>query len=188
MNTPARLGAYALGLVVIFGGALGAGTAVGSTGAAPVVGGDGAHATPPPSRAADGHGTHTAPSPSQATGGHEAHDETAPSRTAADDSTPGGLQVSQDGYTLTPETTEIKPGEATDFRFRVIGPDGRPVTRYQVRHDKKLHFIVVSRDLGDFQHLHPELAGDGSWSVRLTLPEAGDYRAFADFAPEEARP
>jgi hypothetical protein len=92
--------------------------------------------------------------------------------------------VSQDDYTLTPETTEITPGEATDFRFSVIGPDGRPVTGYQTLHDKKLHFIVVSRDLGSFQHLHPEPAGDGVWSVKLTLPEAGDYRAFADFAPD----
>jgi hypothetical protein len=92
--------------------------------------------------------------------------------------------VSQDGYTLAPETTTIEPGKATDFRFSVIGPEGRPVTGYQTLHDKKLHFIVVSRDLGAFQHLHPELAGDGVWSVKLTLPAAGDYRAFADFAPE----
>ena len=66
----------------------------------------------------------------------------------------------------------------------VTGPDGAPVTRYQVKHEKKLHFIVVSRDLGDFWHLHPEEAGDGVWSVPLTLPEAGAYRVFADFAPE----
>ncbi|MFB9682009.1 hypothetical protein [Streptosporangium vulgare] len=92
--------------------------------------------------------------------------------------------MSQDGYTLTPETTTIEPGKATDFRFGVTGPDGRPVTGYQVLHDKKLHFIVVSRDLGSFQHLHPELAAGGVWSVKLTLPEAGAYRAFADFAPE----
>jgi hypothetical protein len=92
--------------------------------------------------------------------------------------------VSQDGYTLAPETTTITPGEATGFRFTVTGPDGRPVTGYQTLHDKKLHFIVVSRDLSGFQHLHPELTGGGVWSVRLTLPAAGVYRAFADFAPE----
>ncbi|MEV6868850.1 hypothetical protein AB0M44_48770 [Streptosporangium subroseum] len=169
MNTPAKLGAYALGLAVIFGGALGAGTAVGSAGTAPIADDHGAHATPSPSQAMDGHGAHAQPTPSQAA-------------TAA--SIPGGLQVSQDGYTLTPETTTIEPGKATDFRFSVTGPDGRPVTGYQVLHDKKLHFIVVSRNLGDFQHLHPELAGDGVWSVKLTLPAAGAYRAFADFAPE----
>jgi hypothetical protein len=90
--------------------------------------------------------------------------------------------VSQNGYTLNP-LTPVEPGEATDFRFTVTGPSGRPVTDYQVEHDKKLHFIVVSRDLTTFLHLHPEMAPDGVWSVKLTLPEAGPYRAFADFAP-----
>ncbi|MGW3349750.1 hypothetical protein ACWDA3_41185 [Nonomuraea rubra] len=106
----------------------------------------------------------------------------APAEQAKED-TPGGLQVSENGYTLNPLTSAIKPGEPTDFRFTVTGPDGEPVTDYQVEHDKKLHFIVVSRDLGSFQHLHPAEAGDGVWSVQLTLPEAGTYRAFADFGP-----
>jgi hypothetical protein len=85
-------------------------------------------------------------------------------------------------YALNPLTT-VEAGQATDFRFTVTGPDGAPVTGYQVQHDKKLHFIVVSRDLTTFQHLHPELGGDGVWSVRLTLDDPGAYRAFADFAP-----
>jgi hypothetical protein len=58
------------------------------------------------------------------------------------------------------------------------------VTDYQISHGKKLHFIVVNRDLGGFQHLHPALTGGGVWSVPLTLPAAGTYRAFADFAPQ----
>ncbi|GAA3013365.1 hypothetical protein [Streptosporangium longisporum] len=169
MNTPARLGVYALGLAVIFGGALGAGNAVGSTGPAPVADArPGASASP-----GDGHGTHAEPAPG-----------TTVAATAGGGPVPGGLQVSQDGYTLLPETTVVEPGEATDFRFRVIGPDGRPVTGYRTEHGKKLHFIVVSRDLADFRHLHPELSGDGVWSVRLDLPGAGAYRAFADFVPE----
>lgn len=164
MNTAAKLGAYVLGLAVIFGGALGAGNAVGSAGAEPV---------------ATGHQTHSAPPPTR-----PAESQPSPARTATAASIPGGLQVSQDGYTLTPETTTIASGEAVDFRFTVTGPDDRPLTGYEVRHDKKLHLIVVSRDLGSFQHLHPELTGDGRWKVRLTLPSAGAYRAFADFAPE----
>ncbi|MEQ4725847.1 hypothetical protein [Nonomuraea sp. B19D2] len=161
MNAATKLGVYVLGLAVVFGGALGVGSAVGDVGPAPAKPEHGtAHSTP----AADSHG------------GHE--QTTAP----AQDDTPGGLQVSQDGYTLNPLTT-VKAGEATDFRFTVTGPDGRPVTGYQVEHDKKLHFIVVSRDLGTFQHLHPDMAAGGVWSVRLTLDDPGAYRAFADFAP-----
>jgi len=90
--------------------------------------------------------------------------------------------VSENGYTLNPLTT-LKAGEPADYRFTVTGPDGEPVTDYEVQHDKKLHFIVVSRDLATFQHLHPVEAGDGVWSVKLTLDIPGAYRAFADFAP-----
>ncbi|GAT70997.1 heavy metal-associated domain-containing secreted protein [Planomonospora sphaerica] len=158
MNTPAKLGAYVLGLAVVFGGALGVGNAVGATG------------TPPTAPPHPVHGT-AAAAPGRSTA-------------AAPASLPGGLQMSDSGYTLTPETTTVPPGETIDFRFTVTGPDGRPLTRYQTQHGKKLHLIVVSRDLGDFQHLHPHEAADGTWSVKLTLPRAGVYRAFADFAPE----
>lgn len=168
MNTPARLGVYALGLAVIFGGALGAGNAVGATG---------------PDLTADAHTTHATPTTSQA-GEHATHTEPAPDPATTSKPVPGGLQVSQDGYTLLPQTLTLQPRKATDFRFSVIGPDGRPVTAYRTEHGKKLHLIVVSRDLGSFQHLHPELTGDGVWSVKLTVAEAGAYRAFADFAPE----
>lgn len=161
MNAPARLGAYAAGLVVIFLAALGTGTALGGSG------------TPPRAEPAPAHGHSDDPMSGH---GHDHGHEAG--------AVPAGLQISQDGYTLVPQTTTLTPGKATDFRFTVIGPDGAPVTRYQVKHEKKLHLIVVSRDLGGFWHLHPEEAGDGVWSVRLTLPAAGVYRAYADFTPE----
>jgi hypothetical protein len=40
---------------------------------------------------------------------------------------------------------------------------------------------VIRRDLSGFQHLHPTMAPDGTWSVDLPLPAAGSYRAIADF-------
>jgi hypothetical protein len=45
-----------------------------------------------------------------------------------------------------------------------------------------MHLIVVRRDMRDFQHLHPEMDETGRWSTPITLPEAGTYRVFADFA------
>ena len=45
-----------------------------------------------------------------------------------------------------------------------------------------MHLIVVRRDLTGFQHLHPEMAADGTWSTRVRLADAGSYRVFADFA------
>jgi hypothetical protein len=57
------------------------------------------------------------------------------------------------------------------------------VTRYVDNHEKQLHLIVVRRDMVGFQHVHPTMAADGTWSVPVDL-SAGDYRVFADFIPE----
>jgi hypothetical protein len=46
-----------------------------------------------------------------------------------------------------------------------------------------MHLIVVRRDTTGFQHVHPEMSADGTWSVPLTVPAGGSYRAFADFRP-----
>ncbi|MEV2239141.1 hypothetical protein [Micromonospora sp. NPDC049891] len=93
----------------------------------------------------------------------------------------GGLAVSRDGYTLTPLTAEFTAGRAGELRFQVRDGQRRTVTRFAVVHDKPMHVIVVRRDLSGYQHLHPTMAVDGTWSVPLTLPSSGIWRAYADF-------
>lgn len=94
---------------------------------------------------------------------------------------PGGLAVSQGGYTLEPVATTLPPG-TRDFSFRILGPDG-PVTAYDVQHDKELHLIAVRRDFAGYQHVHPTLDGD-TWSTDLDL-SAGSWRVLADFRPTD---
>ncbi|WP_106396370.1 hypothetical protein [Actinocorallia populi] len=79
----------------------------------------------------------------------------------------------------------ISRADAPDgrFAFLVTGQDGKPVTSYDVEHDKKMHLIVVRKDLSGFRHVHPELRPDGAWEVESPLGEPGGYRAFADFKP-----
>ncbi|WIX92143.1 hypothetical protein [Amycolatopsis sp. DG1A-15b] len=127
---------------------------------------------------------------SAATGeaGHgETHEGAMPNHaeTAAADALPGGLASSKDGYTFTLADPALQAGR---FSFTISGPDGKPVTAYDVEHEKELHLVVVRRDTAGFRHVHPELAPDGTWSVPLTLPAAGSYRAFADFAPTGGKP
>ncbi len=55
------------------------------------------------------------------------------------------------------------------------------VRDFEVEHEKRLHLILARRDLTGFQHLHPRMGADGTWSVPVTIPEPGDYRVFADF-------
>nr|WP_320069293.1 hypothetical protein [Micromonospora sp. RTGN7] len=93
----------------------------------------------------------------------------------------GGLAVGSGGWTLTPLSTGLTAGRAGEFRFQVRDVQGRPVTRFAVVHDKPMHLIVVRRDLTGYQHLHPRMAADGTWSVPLTVPQAGVWRAYADF-------
>ncbi|MEU4779702.1 hypothetical protein [Micromonospora sp. NPDC023633] len=122
--------------------------------------------------------TRTPPAPAAAHGGHAASSSVAPAAAL-----PAGLQISQDGYRLTPISSELSTGAPQPFRFRIIGPDGAPVTKYTTNHDKDLHLIVVRRDLAGFQHVHPQLENDGTWSIPLAVPAAGQYRVFADFQP-----
>src|SRR3954454_17971244 len=72
------------------------------------------------------------------------------------------------------------PGEQ-EVSFQVQDPDGTPVTAYDVKHEKRLHLIVLgTRELTDFQHVHPTMASDGTWSVRLRLQPGTSYRMYAD--------
>jgi hypothetical protein len=157
MNAFAKLSAYGAALVLFTAGAYAVGTAVG------------------PLRS-------VAPSDVASSGVEAAGPGDAHSGTVAEAATdqPAGLASSRGGYTLTP--TDPTP-EAGSFSFQITGPDGAPVTAFDVEHDKRMHLIVVRRDTTGFQHVHPEMAPDGTWTVPLTLPAGGSYRAFADFAP-----
>jgi hypothetical protein len=154
MNTATRLSGFALGLAAVFGTAYGVG-----------------HLADPGAPAAARHDTgHT-------DGAH------ATDPAATTDRLPGGLLVSDRGYTLHPLTAP-----AGEFAFRITGPDGAPVTRYDVAHDRRMHLIVARRDLSGFRHVHPDLAADGTWRVASPLAGPGVWRAFADFTPTGGEP
>jgi hypothetical protein len=93
----------------------------------------------------------------------------------------GGLSLSSGGLTLQPSPTVFAGGKPQKLTFHITGAGGAPVTTYAVVHDKPLHLIVVRRDLAGYQHLHPTMSPDGTWSIELTLPAPGIYRMIADF-------
>ncbi|MFF3347023.1 hypothetical protein [Streptomyces sp. NPDC002779] len=155
MNAGLKITAFAAGLAATFGTAYGVGKGVGPVGEDPA-----------PAR----HESHSGASPSpEKGGGHQA--------------APGGLQISEGGYTLDLKTPALAAGTRTDLRFVIRDDTGRAVTAYQREHDKELHLIVASRDLVTYRHLHPTRAADGTWSTPVDLPRAGGYRVFADFTP-----
>ncbi|MFC5993864.1 hypothetical protein ACFQE5_06520 [Pseudonocardia hispaniensis] len=94
---------------------------------------------------------------------------------------PGGLLVSEHGYTLTLDSTIFDAGTRT-VTFQITGPDGQPVTEFDPTHDKELHLIAVNRDTTGFQHVHPVMDESGTWSTELDLAP-GSWRLVADFHP-----
>jgi hypothetical protein len=94
---------------------------------------------------------------------------------------PRGLASAEDGYRLSVADTELPRGRAAELRFRIVDAEGAPVRDFALEHERRMHLILVRRDLTGYQHVHPTIAPDGTWAVSVTLPEGGSYRAFADF-------
>jgi hypothetical protein len=110
---------------------------------------------------------------------HSAH---APSDTGLTDR-PRGLAVAEAGFRLAVETETVAPDAASTFAFQIVDGKGAPVTAFDELHERRLHLIVLSRNLVDYLHLHPTMDADGRWTVELPALHAGSYRVFADFQP-----
>lgn len=155
----------------------------------------GHEASPPPDPHA-GHDSTPAPDPHAGHGGTAPETASAPSTSgsavtnapgAAPSEDLGGLMDSQSGYTFSLADHEVPAGQDVPLTFTIDGPDGRPVTGFDIAHDKQLHLIVVRHDFHGFQHVHPTLAADGTWSVAVDL-DAGSWRLYADFTATGSAP
>ncbi|RJK97533.1 hypothetical protein D5H78_00355 [Vallicoccus soli] len=155
-----KVAAYVAALGAVLAAATGVGAAVGPL-----------DEPAPPAHAA-GHAA------GNATGHATGHAAAEPVRAPA----PGGLAVAQDGYALRLAQRALPAGEGVPLAFRLEGPDGRAVTAYDERHERDLHLVAVRRDLTGFQHVHPRLGADGTWSVPLDLTP-GAWRVVVDTAP-----
>jgi hypothetical protein len=156
VDAAAKRAGFGVVLAVTFAAALGGGAAVG-----PIDDGD--------DDGAAGHGGH-------------ADAGTSPAGTAAE-AYPGGLLVSDRGYTLELLSPALQAGVPGQVALRILDADGAPVTAFDALHERQLHLIVVDRQLTSFQHVHPTMAADGTWTVDLALAAPGAYRLFTDVAP-----
>lgn len=97
-----------------------------------------------------------------------------------------GTQRSAGGLTLTTSDTTLPASERVSFDFRIESERGIAVRSFELNHTKRMHLVLVRRDMTGFQHLHPVMDGAGTWSVPVGPLEPGSYRAFADFIPAGA--
>ena len=98
-----------------------------------------------------------------------------------------GLAVAEAGLRLVVDDTELSRGKTELLRFRIVDDRDETVQEFEVEHERRMHLIVVRRDMTGFQHLHPEQDADGSWSVSVELSQPGSYRVFADFSRSGTR-
>jgi heavy metal-binding protein len=82
-----------------------------------------------------------------------------------------------------------QPNQPAALQFLIHDPwKDRPVTSYNVVHEKLFHAFVVSEDLQFFQHAHPTFVADGVFQLPITFPKAGMFRVLGDFYPAGATP
>ncbi|HEX8332032.1 MAG TPA: heavy metal-binding domain-containing protein [Segetibacter sp.] len=85
-------------------------------------------------------------------------------------------------FTTIPATVNPKQ-EVTLSMTPKFANDNKKQVPLDVVHEKKIHLIIVNDDLSYFNHIHPELNGDGSYTIKHEFPEGGKYTLFADYKP-----
>ena len=82
-----------------------------------------------------------------------------------------------------------KPNEKIRLRFSIFNPkSGEQVKEFYITHEKLFHLFIVSQDLSEFQHIHPAMQPDGSFTIETVLPAAGNYKIYSDFYPRDGAP
>ena len=82
-----------------------------------------------------------------------------------------------------PRTDRAARARASTSPSAIVDRRGATVRDFDVEHTKRMHLIVVRRDMTGFQHLHPTQRADGTLDGRRRrCPTPGAYRVFADFS------
>lgn len=76
-----------------------------------------------------------------------------------------------------------QPKQDTIIKIDIQDNQGKAIENYDINHEKKMHIIVVSKDLSFFNHIHPEYKGNGEFKVTTQFPVGGEYKIIADFIP-----
>ncbi len=74
-------------------------------------------------------------------------------------------------------------GGASGLQIAVRDPEtGDSVKRFIDVHERPFHLFIISRDLSQFAHVHPEPTPSGGFTLRQDIA-AGEYVMVADFLP-----
>lgn len=95
----------------------------------------------------------------------------------------GDATANASGFRAEVTTNPARPvaGTDTEIILTVKDPSGATVRDLAIVHEKPMHLIVVSSDLSEFYHIHPEPQADGTYRVKEKFPFGGEYKLYADF-------
>ena len=81
------------------------------------------------------------------------------------------------------------PGQPVALSYRVTdAQSGRVLTDLPLDHERPMHLIAVSKDLSQFQHIHPEPGTDEeAYSVATEFPKDGTYVLYDEFVHDARR-
>ncbi len=89
------------------------------------------------------------------------------------------------GTRINVKNSSFKTG-TQNISFELFGQDGHAFDEslLKVTHEKKMHFILVSSDFSDYQHLHPEFKNN-LWQVDVDLDANTGYQVYVDIDSNE---
>ncbi|OGH13544.1 MAG: hypothetical protein A2860_03730 [Candidatus Levybacteria bacterium RIFCSPHIGHO2_01_FULL_37_33] len=95
--------------------------------------------------------------------------------------------TTSDFHSVLSSQSEIQASKPFVLKISLYDKKGLPITDLQLDHERILHVILVSEDLNEFKHVHPEDSKDfivgtqaNEFEVPLTVSKAGRYRVLID--------
>ncbi len=79
--------------------------------------------------------------------------------------------------------TELVAGAAMRLSFQAQNSQQQPLRWLEYVHERPLHLLIVSDDLSEFEHIHPELVAGDRYEITHAFKSGGHYRLYADFTP-----
>ena len=176
-GTTARVGGFALAVVLVFAGGSALGGAVGPARA------------PGPAAGPTGHTAgHEAPGAGSRGPGAAADSGAGPADAAGPEAESRGLSSTRVGYSLVPTVRSLPWKQPTEVAFTITGSDGAPVRAFVGAPGARIDAAVIRRDDAGYTRLRATLGPDGVWRAPMTFPGAGVWRLYAGFHPAGGPP
>jgi hypothetical protein len=80
-------------------------------------------------------------------------------------------------------TTPVQPsaGQLTQLTFAIRDTEAKKLRFLEKAHERPIHLVIVSTDLSEFAHIHPELQADDRYAVTYSFSHGGTYWLYASY-------